>query len=107
VVDVPAAVTRMIEATNAGDGAAFVAAFTDDAYLEDWGRGFTGRAGVGSWNESDNIGRQAHFEVQSVRTEGPGYVVTLQVSGGGFNGVSDFYFEVDGDRVKRMIIRAD
>jgi hypothetical protein len=107
VVDVPVAITRMIEATNAGDAKAFVAAFTDDAYLEDWGRGFTGREGVGSWNESDNIGRQAHFEVRAVRSEGPGYVVTLQVSGGGFNGVSDFYFEVDGDRVKRMIIRAD
>jgi hypothetical protein len=107
VVDVPAAVTRVIEATNAGDGQAFVDAFTDDAYLEDWGRGFTGREGVGSWNESDNIGRQAHFEVMGVRTEGSGLVVTLQVSGGGFNGVSDFYFEVAGDRVKRMIIRAD
>ncbi|WP_027861021.1 nuclear transport factor 2 family protein [Marmoricola sp. URHB0036] len=107
MVDVPAAVTRVIEATNAGDGQAFVDAFTDDAYLEDWGRGFTGHEGVGSWNESDNIGRQAHFEVMRVRTEGSGLVVTLQVSGGGFNGVSDFYFEVAGDRVKRMIIRAD
>ncbi len=34
-------------------------------------------------------------------------MVTLQVTGGGFNGTSDFYFEVDGDRVQRMIIRAD
>jgi hypothetical protein len=42
-----------------------------------------------------------------VRTEGAGYVVTLAVSGGGFNGVSDFYFEVDGDLIRSMVIRAD
>jgi hypothetical protein len=105
-VDVPAAVTRMIEATNAGDNEAFVAAFTDDAHLEDWGHAFDGGGGVASWNDSDNIGRQAHFEIRSSRAEGSGFVVTLAVTGGGFNGVSDFYFEVEGDRVPQMIIRA-
>ncbi len=103
----PAAVLRMVEATNAGDSAAFVAAFADDAYLEDWGRGFQGHEGIASWDQSDNIGQQSHFEVRSVRSEGDGYVVTLAVSGGGFNGVSDFYFEVDGDVIRSMIIRAD
>jgi hypothetical protein len=97
----------MVEATNAGDSEAFVDAFTDDAYLNDWGREFAGTGGVAAWNDSDNIGRQAHFEVRAVRNEGPGYVVTLQVTGGGFNGTSDFFFEVDGDQVQRMIIRAD
>ena len=106
-MDVPAAVTRMVEATNAGDSAAFVDAFADDAYLSDWGREFAGTDGVAAWNDSDNIGRQAHFEIAAVRNEGSGYVVTLQVTGGGFNGTSDFYFEVDGDRVRRMVIRAD
>ena len=37
-MDTPAAVQRMIEATNAADRKAFVASFTEDAYLEDWGR---------------------------------------------------------------------
>jgi len=106
-VDVPSAVTRIVEATNAGDSQAFVAAFVDDAYLEDWGRGFEGHGGVAAWNHSDNIGRKAHFEVLAVRGEGSGFVVTLQVSGGGFNGISDFYFEVEEDLVQKMIIRAD
>jgi ketosteroid isomerase-like protein len=105
--DVPPAVTRMVEATNAADSAAFVDAFADDAYLEDWGRGFRGRDGIAQWNQSDNIGRQSHFEVRSVRAEGDGVVVTLEVTGGGFNGTSDFYFEVDGDAIRTMIIRAD
>jgi len=106
-MDVPSAVTRMVEATNAGDSKGFVDSFTDDSYLDDWGREFAGTDGVAAWNESDNIGKQAHFEIKAARTEGVGYVVTLQVTGGGFNGTSDFYFEVDGDRVQRMIIRAD
>lgn len=105
--DVPTAVARMVEATNSGDSTAFVDAFSDDAYLEDWGRGFRGRDGIAQWNQSDNIGRESHFEVRSVRPEGDGFVVTLEVSGGGFNGVSDFYFEVDGDAIRTMIIRAD
>jgi hypothetical protein len=96
----------MVEATNTADSEAFLDAFTDDAHLEDWGREFAGRDGVAAWNDSDNIGRQAHFEIQNVRSEGSGFVVTLDVTGGGFNGVSDFYFEVDGDRVRTMIIRA-
>jgi hypothetical protein len=96
----------MVEATNTADSEAFVDAFTDDAYLEDWGRDFAGRDGVAAWNDSDNIGRQAHFEIQDLRSEGSGFVVTLEVTGGGFNGVSDFYFEVEGDRVRTMIIRA-
>ena len=34
-------------------------------------------------------------------------VATLEVSGGGFNGESDFYFEVGDDAIRTMIIRAD
>ncbi len=105
-MDVPPAVQHMVDATNAADSAAFVESFAEDAYLEDWGRGFHGRDGVARWNQSDNIGRQSHFEVRSTRREGDGHVVTLQVTGGGFNGESDFYFEVDGDVIRQMVIRA-
>lgn len=103
----PSAVQRMIDATNAGDRAAFLDAFTDDAYLEDWGRGFHGHDGIARWDETDNIGRRAHFEATGARREGDRWIVTLVVTGGGFNGTSDIAFEVDGDRVRSMIISAD
>ena len=67
---VPAAVQDFIEATNRGDSAAFVAAFTEDAYLNDWGREFHGHDGVRSWNRTDNIGVRSHFEF--VRAEPAG-----------------------------------
>ena len=106
-VDTPVAVQRMIDATNAGDRAAFVAAFTEDAYLEDWGRRFHGHPGVASWDETDNIGKKTHFVARTTRREGATFVVTLEVSGEGFNGTSDIAFEIDGDRIRSMVISPD
>jgi hypothetical protein len=102
--DVPAPIQRLIDATNAGDSDAFVAAFTDDAYLEDWGKGFHGHEGVRSWDSTDNIGRKSHFAVSGVAQDGDDWIVTLDVTGGGFNGTSDFRFHLTGDRIDRMVI---
>ena len=38
----PVAIQNFIQVTNHGDSDAFVAAFTEDAYLNDWGREFHG-----------------------------------------------------------------
>jgi hypothetical protein len=94
----------MIDATNRGDTEAFIASFTDDAYLVDWGREFHGHEGVARWNETDNIGKQSHFEVRGVRRNGDEHVVTLEVTGNGYNGTGDIVFALEGDRIKRMII---
>jgi hypothetical protein len=102
--DLPAPIRRMIDATNAGDSDAFVDAFTDDAYLEDWGKAFTGHEGVRSWDSTDNIGRRSHFEAAGVEQEGDEWVVSLVVTGGGFNGTSDFRFSLRDDRIARMVI---
>ena len=104
---VPNAVRRMIDATNNEDDAAFVAAFTDDAVLSDWGREFHGHDGVGQWNRTDNIGVHARFAASASRHEGAEDVVTLTVSGGGYNGTGDIRFTIVGDRISRMIIAAD
>jgi ketosteroid isomerase-like protein len=103
-MDVPQAVQRMIDATNAGDRRAFVAAFTEDALLEDWGRRFHGHDGVASWDRTDNIGKNTRFEARGTRREGDTYVVTLDVTGDGYNGTSDIAFEVEGDRIRSMVI---
>jgi hypothetical protein len=106
-METPTAVQRMIEATNAGDHAAFVAAFTEDAYLEDWGRTFHGHDGVASWDHSDNIGKNTRFEALATRQDGRSYVVTLDVRGDGFNGTSDITFEVEGDLIRSLVIKPD
>jgi ketosteroid isomerase-like protein len=93
---VPAAIRAFVETTNAGDSAAFVATFTDDAHLDDWGRGFSGHDGIRSWDSTDNIGVQAHFDLLEVvagqREEE--YVATLRVSGNGYNGTGPMTFRL-------------
>ena len=106
-MDTPTAVQRMIEATNAGDRAAFVATFTEDAYLEDWVRTFHGHEGVAAWDETDNIGKNSHFEAHGTRQDGTTYVVTLAVTGDGYNGTGDIRFELEGDRIRSMVISPD
>jgi hypothetical protein len=103
---VPPGLQAFIDTTNRADSAGFVAAFTEDAVLDDWGRVFHGRDGVASWNRTDNIGKRAHFELLGVEpTDDPDRVVaTLAVTGGGFNGTSPFTFEFRGDRIARMTI---
>jgi hypothetical protein len=104
MTDLAAPIERMIDATNRGDHEAFVACFTEDALLSDWGKEFRGREGVASWDRTDNIGRSTHFDVAAARQEGTRDVVTLKVSGDGFNGMSDFTFELDGDLIRSMTI---
>ena len=100
----PEAVQRMIDATNREDSDAFVAAFTHDAFISDWGREFRGHEGAASWNRTDNIGVHARFVVENSRREGNEDVVTLTVTGDGYNGESDFRFTIEGNLISRMII---
>ena len=101
----PAPIQAMIDATNAGDSDAFVAAFTEDGYVNDWGREFRGHAGLRAWDATDNIGVQAHFDVVSVEQQrADAYVVVLTVSGNGFNGTGPMTFTVRGDKLASMVI---
>jgi hypothetical protein len=100
----PEGVRRAIEATNAGDGAAFVAAFTDDGVVDDWGRTFRGAEEIRRWDAGENTGVQAHLEVQEVTTEEGRCTVRVAVTGGGFTGPSTFTFETEGPLVRSMRI---
>lgn len=104
--EVPAAIRAFVETTNAGDSDGFVACFTEDAFLSDWGREFRGHDGVAEWNRTDNIGQRARFELLAVRQGDTAQelIATVVVSGNGFNGTSDLTFTVRGDRIARLVI---
>jgi hypothetical protein len=104
----PAAISRFVETTNAADSDGFVATFTADASLDDWGRVFTGHEAIRRWDRSDNIGVQAHFDLLEVE---PGdvpnsYVATIQVSGKGHNGTGPMVFTLRGDLIAGLRIVA-
>jgi len=103
--ELPEAIRIFIDATNRGDHAAFVAAFTPDAVLVDWGKVFEGAEAIAAWDESDNIGRGSRFDVLAAARTGENWVLALDVSGGGFNGTSNVRFDLDGDLISRMEIQ--
>ena len=105
-VSLPAPVQAVFDATNAGDTAAFLAAFTADGVVDDWGREFRGHAEIQRWSDGENIGVHSTFDATAVEEHDGEYVVTATVGGGGFTGPSHFRFRLDGGHVARMTIRA-
>jgi hypothetical protein len=106
IPSLPAPIQQFVNATNAGQSDSFVDAFAEGGVLDDWGRVFTGREAIRGWDQTDNIGKNAHFIVDEVEAVSErDYRVTMTVSGGGFNGQSPFAFTLDGDLIARLVIR--
>ncbi len=105
----PTPIAAFIDATNAGDSDAFVAVFTEDGTLDDWGRVARGHEGIREWDRTDNIGKESQFELVDIVAEaGPDtYLVHLRVTGRGFNGTSPFRFSLRGDRIESVEIVPD
>lgn len=105
----PSPISAFIDSTNAGDSDAFVAAFTEDGTLDDWGRVARGHDGIRAWDRTDNIGKQSHFELVDIaeETELDTYLVHLKVTGNGFNGTSPFRFTLRGDLIESVVIVPD
>jgi hypothetical protein len=104
--ELPPAIRAFIDTTNSGDTEGFVASFTDDAYLNDWGREFRGHDGVRRWNSTDNIGKQSRFSDVSVTngTDPDSYDVTLTVTGNGHNGSGTLKFQLRDGLIKSLVI---
>jgi ketosteroid isomerase-like protein len=104
--NLPDPVAAVIEAANANDTPAFLACFTDDGVVDDWCREFRGPDEIREWSDREFIGVRVSLEVTGVEREDGATTVTATVGGEGFNGPSHFTFDVKGDRVTRMTIRA-
>jgi hypothetical protein len=102
----PPPVARLLDAANANDTEAFLAAFADGGVVDDWGREFAGADAIRGWSDREFIGKRVSLEIEDIQRQGDLTVVTAQVGGDGFNGPSHFSFSVDGDAVSRMTIRA-
>lgn len=97
-------IRAMIDATNREDSDGFVAAFADDAVLVDWGREFAGRDRIARWNATENIGVHSRIAVEGVEHDGDRTIVSVRVSGEGYNGGGAFVFRTGDGRITRMEI---
>ncbi|NUR94060.1 MAG: nuclear transport factor 2 family protein [Kribbellaceae bacterium] len=104
--EIPAPVQRALDAIDALDNDAFVAAFAPDGYVDDWGRQFRGPDQIRTWSTNELIGKQATFTNTEVTTPGNPLTIRTQVGGNGFNGPSHFTFEIQGDTLASMTITA-
>jgi hypothetical protein len=101
----PEPVARLLEAANDHDTDAFLASFTDDGMVDDWGREFTGADSIRHWSDREFIGVDVALTVTEVTTDGDVTTVTADVGGQGYNGPSHFTFTVRDGLVSRMTIR--
>jgi hypothetical protein len=102
----PDPVARLLAAATSHDTDAFLASFTPDGVVDDWGREFAGPDAIRGWSDAEFIGVDVTLDVQEVTQDGDETTVGAQVGGRGFNGPSHFAFTVRDDRVSRMRIRA-
>ena len=95
----PTPVQQFVTAINTGDTEAFVAAFTTDGYVDDWGRVLHGPDGVRAWAGSDAIGARAQMTILSAEVDGDTVRTRFSWSSNVFNGESDGIFTLDGDQL--------
>lgn len=102
--NLPAPVRAMVDAINDADTDAFVAAFTADGFISDWGTVTSGPDGVRAWAGSDAIGAGARMTVLSAETDGDTTRIRFAWASSVFNGESDGIFVVSGDRLASFTI---
>jgi ketosteroid isomerase-like protein len=100
----PQAVADFFDATNAVDRERFLAAFTDDAVIDDWGHVYAGQDAIAGWNETDNMGVSSHIDVTGFEERDEAYVVSIQVAGDGYNGGGSMTFTLDDGLISRVVI---
>ena len=103
--ELPAHVARLLDAANGHDTDAFLAGFSDDGVVDDWGREFEGSDAIRGWSDEEFIGVDVTLTVTGITSAGDETTVGAEVGGNGFNGPSHFTFKVRDGLVSRMTIR--
>lgn len=104
-VTVPEPVATFIAAVNAGDEQGFLNAFTDTGFVDDWGRVFPDRAAIKKWSDREFLGAKGVLTPEKVTVDGSTVVVIGDWRSTHANGLSEFTFAVDGDKIASMTIR--
>ena len=100
----PTPAQAMVDAINAADTEAFVAAFSADGYVSDWGTVKAGRDGIRSLAETDAIGAGARMTVLSATSDGGTTRIRFAWTSSVFTGESDGIFVIDGDTLASFTI---
>lgn len=106
-ISLPPALQAAVDAINAGDTEAFVAAFASDGLVNDWGRILKGHEGVRSWAHSDAIGASANMIVLESKTTGELTHIVFDWQSRVFNGRSQAYVTIADGLIAEFRIPAN
>lgn len=98
-------VASFIDAVNRHDEDAFLAAFAEDGFVDDWGRVFTGREQIKGWSDKEFIGAVGTLTPEEVTGDGETVTVIGDWASNHANGRSSFTFVIAGDQLASMTIR--
>lgn len=101
----PEPVASFVDAVNNHDEAAFLGAFDDTGFVDDWGRIFTGRDEIKGWSDNEFIGADGTMSPQRVTVDGDVVTVIADWRSTHANGLSKFEFATAGDKLASMTIR--
>jgi hypothetical protein len=104
MTDLPAPVVELVAAVTAGDTDAFLALFTEDGVVDDWGRRFTGRASIRHWSDKEFIGAKGMLTPHKVSRSGDTVTVDAGWKSDFYSGDSRFVFVLEGDAIREMRI---
>lgn len=103
-------VADYVAATNAFDRDAMLAAFTDDAIVNDIQREFDGFAAIAAWTDREIVGAKVTLTPTEHRRHYGDEIVTFKIDGAfDRTGLPDpllltFYFSLHGDKISRLMI---
>jgi len=106
----PAPVSAYIAATNHFDIDALMAAFSEDALVNDHRNEFAGRDMIRDWAQREIVGDRVTMQVTGATCRGNAVAVTANIDGNfDKTGLPDplvltFYFSVSGERIVQLII---
>jgi len=111
MAQLPKAVREYVEASNAFDGDWLIAAFANDAFVNDVRREFWGTEAIKAWTDKEIIGDRVtmdptkvveHYDVVSVDAIMDGNYDKTKLPPGPL--ILTHYFTVRGDKIVRLII---
>ncbi len=106
----PLPVATYIEASNAADRAAFLAAFAEDAIVNDVQREFRGKAAIGAWADKEIFGANVRMTIERAEDHYGQIIVAAKIDGTYDKaGLPDpllltFYYSLARDRIASLII---
>jgi ketosteroid isomerase-like protein len=106
----PAVIESFIKATNEHNGQAFIAAFSDDALVNDFARNFWGKEQIKHWADKEMIEPKVTFEPDDIIEHYGDFLITSLTDGNYDKSKSpdptylDYFFTVKDDKIVRMIV---